>query len=242
MSHDGPAHFPTTAWSMLRVAQDRRNPEYVTAMNRLIAGYWRPVFYFLRARGYPSQQAEDNTQEFFLRFLERDWLAPADPARGKFRTFLLTILVRFLYDQRPDRAPRQASFERQLVAVSALVGDSDRCFEPAAGETPETIFMRQWARSVIDNVRRRLEAWCQERGRPDWFQVFSAVHFPASGQTKISQQSLAEQLHLSRDQIRYGLDEANARFIQLLRAEVGEQVDSDADIDAEIRELEALLG
>jgi len=226
---------------MVRAAKDRKNPDYLAAMNRCIAGYWRPVFYFLRSKGYPLHQAEDLTQEFFLHLLERDWLARADAARGRFRTFLLTILIRFLSDQGAQRAPRQKVFDQRLVSVSALIGDSERTFQPADRETPEQVFMRQWAQAVIANVRRRLELWCYSKDRPDWCEIFSAIHFPPPGTTRITQQELADRFRLTRDQVRYAIEEVNRQFIALLRAEVGEQVHSEAETDSEIGELQHLL-
>jgi RNA polymerase sigma factor (sigma-70 family) len=234
--------FPTTAWSMIRVAQDRDDPACLAAMNRCMAAYWRPVFYFLRAKGYPLHRAEDLTQEFFLRFYERGWIERADPQRGRFRTFLLTVLTRFLSDQRTERAPRQQVFDDRLVTVSVLLGESDRTFEPPDNRTPEQIFMQQWARSVIADVQQCLETWCSNRGRPDWYRIFCQVYLPAAGSPRISQQTLADQLHLSRDQVRYGLEEVNRQFVELLRAEVAEQIGSGEDLDTEIRDLESLLG
>jgi len=211
-------------------------------MNRCIAGYWKPVFYFLRAKGYPFHRAEDLTQEFFFQLFQRDWIRRADPQRGRFRTFLLTVLTRFLADQRPPRAPRQKSFDDRMVCISALIGETERTIEPPVHETPEEVFMKQWARAVIDQVRRCLELWCQSRGRPDWYQIFCASYFPAPGSARATQHALADRFHLTRDQIRYALEEVDRQFIQLLRGEVSQQVDTPLELDCEIRDLQELLG
>lgn len=86
-------HFPTTAWSLIRLAQDKNSPEALAAFNRCIAGYWKPIFYFLRARGCSPHRSEDLTQEFFLKFYERNWLDRADPERGRFRSYLLLLAI-----------------------------------------------------------------------------------------------------------------------------------------------------
>jgi DNA-directed RNA polymerase specialized sigma24 family protein len=234
-------NFPKTAWTVVRAAQGLEGAERCEAMNRCIAAYWKPVFCFLRARGKPLHQAEDLTQEFFLQFFEHDWIRLADQKRGRFRTFLLTILTRFLSDQSPPRAPRQKTFDNHHVAVSALLGDSERNYEPPLNRTPENIFMQQWAHAVIDNVRRSVQAWCIARGRPDWYRIFHAVHFPDAGSPKFTQQALADDLHVSRDQIRYGLEEVQGKFIEFLKNELADQVDSEDDLDKEILELEQLL-
>ncbi len=234
--------FPTTAWSMVRDAQNRQSPAYLAAMNRCIAAYWRPVFYFIRAKGYSLHRAEDLTQEFFLRFYERGWIERADQQRGRFRTFLLTILTRFLADKGDQRAPRQEVFDNRLVTLSALMSDSERTFEPPDNRTPEEIFMQHWAQAVIAHVQRCLEACCAQQGRPDWYRMFCQVYFPSPGGPRITQQALADQLHLTRDQVRYGLEEVNRQFVELFRAEVAEQVGEGVDLDTEIRELQSLLG
>jgi RNA polymerase sigma-70 factor (ECF subfamily) len=211
-------------------------------MNRFVARYWRPVFYFLRTRGYPLHDAEDLTQEFFLRFLERDWIGRADPARGRFRTYLLTVLTRFLADQGQWRAPRQKRFDDRMVAISTLLGESERTFEPHDRLTPESVFMREWAAAAIRAVEQSVRHWCEERGRPDWFEIFALHHFPPPGAIRPTQQEIAARFHLSRDQVRYALEETNGEFVTRLRAEVIEQVGSAAEIDGEIAEFAKLLG
>lgn len=239
--HDS-AQFPATTWSAVLAAQNREGPEYRAAMNRCIAAYWKPVFCFLLARSHPSHRAEDLTQEFFLLFFERDWIRPADADRGRFRTFLLTILTRFLSDQGPSRAPRQKTFDDRFIAISALITDDERSFEPADHETPEQVFMKQWAHAVVNNVRYSLELWCRAKGRPDWYALFSSLHFPPPDSNRPTQMSLADRFHLNRDQVRYALEQVEAQFVQLLRAEVGQHVASPEDVEAEILELQELLG
>ncbi len=241
-SGDCPDRFPTTMWNELLVAKNPDDPQQVLAMNRLISGYWRPVFFYLRTKGMPVQQAEDLTQEFFLRFIERRWLAPADPSRGRFRTFLLTVLSRFVADQSPARTTRQNGFEQQLVPISALVGSKERSFEPPDTETAEQVFMRQWARAVIRNVRRRLKGWCEDNGRPDWYRVFAAFNLPDAGDSRVTQEAVSEQLKISRDQVRYALSQTNDKFAELLQGEIAEQVDSPEEVGLEIQELQELLG
>jgi DNA-directed RNA polymerase specialized sigma24 family protein len=235
-----PEPFPSTMWRNIEAAKHPDEAGYVDAVNRFTTAYWKPVFYFLRARGYSVAQAEDLTQEFFLTFLERRWLQPADPRRGRFRNFLLTILCRFVSDRGPERSTRQSQFEQRLVPISALVREEDRSFEPASGETAEQIFMRQWAEAVIAAVVRQLEAWCQQKGRPDWYRIFSAAYLQ-NGSVRPSQESLAEQSGVSRDQVRYALEQVKSQFIFLMREEVCGQGDSDADAQREILELESFL-
>jgi len=235
------ARFPTTDWGMVRFAQDRQNAEWREAMNRCIAAYWKPVFFFIRAKGHPLHRAEELTQDFFLKFFSRDWVRPADPERGRFRTFLLAILTRFLSDEGADRKPRQRAFDDQMVAISVLRADSEGSFDPPDHRTPEDLFMREWAKAVMATVHKSLELWCFARGRPDWFRVFRTTYFPVAGSSRISQQELAERLQITRAKVRYALEEVHRQFIEFLRAEVAGQLGPDDDMDAEIRDLESLL-
>lgn len=234
--------FQTTAWSLIHAMKNRDASQYLPAMNRFIAGYWKPVFYFLRARGCSLHQAEDLTQEFFARCLEGDWIQRADPQRGKFRALLLTVLKGFLSDQGPKRAPRQKKFDSELVSIEGLVGDLERTYEPASDETPDQVFMKRWAAALVENVLTRLRQEFQRLDRSLWYQVFTAVHYPASHEERPSQQALAHRFGVSREQVRYGLEQATQRFRQYLRQEVRDQVGPKADVGAEIRELMGLLG
>jgi RNA polymerase sigma-70 factor (ECF subfamily) len=227
-------------WSIVNAAKSQGSPKRLAAANRCIAGYWKPVFYFLRARGYSFHDAEDMTQDFFTRFLDRDWIRAADGNRGRFRTFLLTILTRFVADQGPRRAKKQQTFDRHLVPISALVGDDERSYEPPTTETPDAIFMKQWAKAVIGQVQSELRAWAESKGRPDWHSIFDAHHFPPPGEPRPSQQALATKFAVTREQVKYAIEQMDAQFVETLRTVVVDQTGG-GDVDVEICELERLL-
>src|SRR5688500_14437850 len=116
MSATPSARFPATAWSCIEAVRDPQHPTYVSAVNRLLTSYWRPVFRFLRKTYPAAPDPEGLTQQFFLTLVTRGWLARADPTRGRFRDFLKTLLKRFAYDQ-VVRAPEQTQFERRFVSI-----------------------------------------------------------------------------------------------------------------------------
>ena len=225
----------------MRSAKERDSTAYLAAMNRCIAGYWKPAFYFIRSKGYSLDRAEDLTQEFFLRFFARDWIRRADAQRGRFRNLLLTMLTRFLADQGPRRAAKQKEFDRRIIAVSTLVGERERTFEPSNNETPDLVFMKQWAAATLGNVLRRVKEWCRDQGRPDWHEIFRMIHFPCAGERSATQQEIAKRLNISRDRVRYGLEETNRQFVEFLRDEVSDQVSSPDEIEDEINEINRLL-
>ena len=234
--------FPTTAWSFIQMVQDRRHDEYLPHLNRFASAYWKPVFFFVRAKGYALHRAEDLTQEFFLRLMQREWLEKADPNRGRFRTFLLTVLTRFLSDQGPGRAAKQVVFDNRLVSIQSLLGDADKSYEPPVDETPENIFMRQWAAALVAQVLERLRLYYEENGQPQWYEVFAATHGMTEGSGRVSQEELGQRFGMTRDRVRYAMEMTQKRFVHLIHEEVRDQVGSETEIDNEVRELLALLG
>lgn len=233
--------FPSTAWSFLRELRETPDAKHGDAMNEFLARYWKPVFYFLRVRGYPLPHAEDLTQEFFLRLFERDWMSRADQQRGRFRTFLLTLLTRFLSDDGPQRAAKQLTFERQIPSISSLIADEDRRFEPSGSETPEAMFHKQMAVELVDRARQRLKQFYDEQGLSPWYELFAAVHSTESGERRLSQKELAARHQLSVDQVRYRLSQIEQQFAALLRDEVRDQVSSEDEVEPEIHDLLHLL-
>ena len=231
------ARFPTTAWSCLKKAADRDDPDFVAAVNRLITSYWKPVFHFLRAKGRPAQQAEDLIQEFFLDFLvQDDWLKRADPQQGRFRNFLLTVLKRFVHDQTIG-ARVQKKFEGRFVSVETLLSDEDRTWEPPAGESPEQVFDKQWKIQTRETTRQNLKAYYEGLGESQVYEVFAAYYFVEQAANQPSQEELAARFGLTRDKVRAILTEAKKRYERLLRQEIRDQGCPEEDLDEELRDL-----
>ena len=215
--------------------------ERLAAMNRFIVGYWRPIYRFIRAKGHRHNTAEDLTQEFLLKFLDHDWLAKADASRGRFRNYLLAILKRFLADEGSGRAPRQKAFDQGLVQVSALVRDEERSLDPPHKEQPEDVFMRHWAQALVEEVRGELDAWCRQRGRPDWCEIFTAHHFPAAGCEGLTNRPWPSGSARRATRSATPWSRRTRSLPGSSGAAVAGQVASDEEIDAEIRDIERLV-
>jgi RNA polymerase sigma-70 factor (ECF subfamily) len=236
----GSARFPTTAWTCLRAAQDRTHPEHRAAVDRFVTLYWKPVFYFLRARQVPYHEAEDLTQDLLTRFLEKALVGKADPAKGRFRSFLLGVLKHMLADQRPGRLSHQKRFERAVISIQGLMTDEERAYEPSTSETPEEVFDRKWAATVWESVLGDLRERLVDEGHQAWYEIFMAYHAPQG--KRPSQEGLATQFGLSRDEVRKViLPRVENRLDRLLRIELRAQGVPEAEIDDEIRELKRLL-
>jgi RNA polymerase sigma factor (sigma-70 family) len=236
------SRFPATAWTVL--AEMKRSPaaDRVELRNRFIVRYWKPVFRFLRAQRKSLDQAEEWTQAFFANLLEGDDILQADRTRGKFRTFLLTLLKHFLSDQlNPERQRQQVKFEEGMVSVGSLLTDDERSYEPPTHQTPEAVFMRKWAQELLARVQRQVKELYDKRGQPEVYELFAASQEHSPGCPKPTQEELGARFGLSRDEVKHRLEQVKQSFRVRLRAELRDQVGSDADIDAEIRELEMLL-
>lgn len=229
--------FPSTIWADVELADLQGSDAGVAAMNRFVASYWRPLYYFIRAKGYPSHRAEDLTQEFILQLTQRDWLRRADPRRGRLRNYILRILTRFLSDQSPARLPRQQAFERKFVEVSTLITDDDRCFEPPAGQTADEIFDQRWAASVVQSVLVLLKESYEAQDRGSWYELFAEGSTRQPGDRPPTQHELATRFRITRDKVRYARQQVQTRFQQLLAAEVQCQVGDAVNVDAEVREI-----
>ena len=232
--------FPTTRWSLVSQAKDALSPEHVEAVNALVSKYWKPVFYFIRARGHGVDRAEDLTQEFFLGFLEREWLRRVDRTRGRFRTFMLTILVRFLADQGPNRVRRQKRFEQQILSVSTLLTDRDRTFEPPTDEDPESIFMQRWAMALVEHARAEVQRQLAEEDKSMRYRLFEAA-VSADPLEARSQTALAREHGLTRDQVRYAVKDVRQRLERQLRGELRRDACPAKEIDDGVSELIQLL-
>src|ERR1041384_6092083 len=165
----GAAQFPTTRWTLVVAAGDPGRKEARSALVSLCENYWYPLYAYLRRRGYPSDLAQDLTQEFFIRVLEGRYLNRAEPEKGRFRAFLLTSLKFFVADEE-DRQRAHKRGGGLLLPLEFASGEARYQREPAHDETPERIFERRWAFTVLDRVLERLRHEFTQHGRPEHFE------------------------------------------------------------------------
>ena len=170
----GPSEFPTTRWTLVVAASDPKRKEFRSALASLCENYWYPLYAYLRRRGYPADQAQDLTQEFFIRVLEGRYLDRADPEKGRFRAFLLTSLKFFVADEE-DRNRAQKRGGGALLPLEFSSGEERYQREPAHDETPERIFERRWALSVLDRVVEKLRDEFVRHGRAEHFERLHGV-------------------------------------------------------------------
>src|SRR5271163_4363040 len=165
----GRSRFPATRWTLVVAAGDPHRTEARSALVSLCENYWYPLYAYLRRRGYPADQSQDLTQEFFMRVLEGRYLDRADPEKGRFRSFLLTSLKFFVADEE-DRQRARKRGGGAVLSLELSSGEDRYQREPAHDETPERIFERRWALSVLDRVVERLRNEFVQQGRAEHFE------------------------------------------------------------------------
>lgn len=230
------ANFPTTHWSRVARALDP------AALAELCAAYWYPIYALIRRKGHSPDRALDLTQAYFARLIEKGTISAADPARGRFRTFLRADCTFFLADSRDhDRALKRGGSVRILSFDS---GDAETRFrrEPVHTDTPERRFERDWAVSLIDRAMGRLDQHYLAGGRGEVFERLKPILTADPDAARFAQ--LASELNTTEGALRTAVHRLRARFADTLRAEIAETLDDPTPeaIAGELRDIFAALG
>ncbi len=230
--------FNSTQWSLVLAAAERFTPASENALAKLCAAYWPPLYAYIRRKGYEVSEAQDLTQAFFARLLEKNYLGDAKRERGKFRSFLLASLNHFLSNEW-DR--KQAQKRGGGVTIIPLEMDSAEGYyrtDRADFLTPEKLFERRWALTVIDLALKRLEEEFTYRGKAQLFDRVKPFLIGAEGEATYRQ--IASELGMSEGAVKAAVHRLRRRFRELMRAEIAQTIlrpDQPAEIDAELRSL-----
>ena len=231
--------FVTTHWSVVLQAAQNESTQALDALEQLCRVYWYPLYAYVRRRGYSPPDAQDLTQEFFARLLERNWLARADQAKGRFRTFLLHALERFLANEWDKVRALKRGGGQKPVPLQFETGETRYSAERADLRTPEQVFERRWAMALLGEVMQRLEAEYQQEGKAE---LFTALQPCLVGdREKLPYSQLAAQLGQSEGAVRVAVHRLRQRYRELLRAEIAHTVVSAGEVDAEMHHLFKVL-
>ena len=233
----GSSQFPTTRWTMVVAAGDPNRKEARSALVALCENYWYPLYAYLRRRGYPPDQAQDLTQEFFMRVLEGRYLNRADPEKGRFRSFILSSLKFFVADEE-DRQRARKRGGGLPVPLEFSSGEERYQREPAHDETPERIFERRWALSVLDRVVEKLRAEFVHHGRPEHFERLKVFLL---GHSDAPHAALAREMKTSEGALKVAIHRLRKRYRELFRQEIADTVADPAEVESELRFLAAAL-
>jgi RNA polymerase sigma-70 factor (ECF subfamily) len=227
--------FATTHWSLVLAAGQPGSPEAEDALARLCSLYWYPVFVYVRRQGHSADEAQDLTQGFFARLIEKSDLAAADRNRGRFRSFLLSACQHFLSNQR-DRARAQKRGGGLLpVSIDAAQAEGRYQQALAHSETPERLYERQWCLTllagVLDDLREVYAAAANER-------VFDRLKgFLTSNESAGSYAQAGRDLDMSEGAVKVAVHRLRARYREALRRRVADTVESHQQVEDEIRHL-----
>jgi RNA polymerase sigma factor (sigma-70 family) len=229
------ASFATTHWSVVLAAGQTDSPQAGEALERLCRAYWYPLYVYVRRRGYGPEDAQDLTQEYFARFLAKDYFRLADPARGRFRTFLMNALQHFLINEwkQAQRVRRTGVLPGAWLDVE---GAERRCAsEPVDALTPDRAYEKRWAASLLDRVLAQLREEYADAGKDGLFEALKQFLWGRDG--SVSYAEVGRQLGLSENAMGVAVHRLRQRYREQLRAEVAQTVATPEDVDAELRDL-----
>lgn len=231
--------FATTHWSLVLSAAQSNPQDAQAALEKLCQAYWHPLYVYVRRRGYRVEDAQDLTQAFFAKLLQRQWLASAAEAKGRFRTFLLTAFERFLANEWDRERALKRGGGQPKVPIQLDTAETRYGVDPQDTRTPDQAFEYHWAMTLLSEVLRGLELEYQQRQQED---LFAALKPTLVGE-RLGQPyaALAAQLGMGEGAVKVAVHRLRLRYRELLRAEIGQTLASPGEIDAEMRYLFGVL-
>lgn len=231
--------FATTHWSVISAAGKSSSPQQKQALETLCQSYWFPLYAYLRRRGYDTHQAEDLTQAFFAHILEKKDLQTADPKHGKFRSFLLVRLKYFLSDERDRAQAKKRGGGKNVLSLSIQNAEGQYALEPAIQLSPEMLFEKSWALTVLERTMGRLEAEMAEKNKQKLFDCLKV--YLTTDKDVIPYQNMAAELEVTEGSVRVAVHRLRRRYRKLLRDEIAQTVGGEDQIDEEMGCLFAAL-
>jgi len=215
--------FPTTSWNLVRTAKK------VEALDTLIQIYWKPLYFFVRQHGYDNETSKDMVQSFLTTLMQRDAFSKADPARGRFRTFLLAALSNFLKDCAKAETRLKRGGDQAIFSLDFAQGESEFKLDVAHGEAPEVVLNRAWAKNLWKHSLTKLQG---DSAHIDAFNLYltGMDYSKISQKTGLSESAAKTAVHRLKGQLR-----------DIIVGHIRDTVSSEADLEAEVAEFMSLL-
>ena len=231
--------FPTTDWGLFTDIRQADTPARRLALDTLGRRYWRPVFLFIRQHGFGVSDAEDLTQEFFALWLAKDYFAKPDAAKGRFRDLLQASLRRFLANAVRAKQAKRRMPTHGFVSIQELAEAEGPLIEPWHGETPEALFTRAWAATLVTRVLGQLEREAVDTGKTVHYDIFKQriVQPLLDGGEPPSMRTLATRHGIDEKQAANALLTARRAYQRLLRDEIRLYARSEDEVSVEVREI-----
>jgi len=227
--------FVTTRWSVVLAIGRADSTQARRALTTLCQTYWYPLYAYVRRLGHSPADAEDLTQEFFARLLEKQYLARVQREGGRFRSFLLAAFKRFLANEWDRAEAQKRGGHRTVLSLDAAAAESRYRQQPAYELTPDKIYDRAWARTLLEEVLVRLRQEYAAAGKAELFDQISVSLSQPRGAVRYA--DIAEQLGTTEAAVKMAVQRLRARYRQMLRTEIAHIVADPAEVEAEIRYL-----
>jgi len=230
----------TTQWSQVLAARDGSDTEARRALESLCQTYWQPLYAYIRHQGYEPDEASDLTQAYFTEFLEKNFLGDVDPEKGRFRSFLLTSLRHFLSHERIRSRALKRGGDTLTLSLDTDVAEERYMQEPATGRSPEEVFERQWALTVLGTALASLRYESTTANQRQSFETLKP--YLTGEEPRKPYQEVGGELGMTEMAVRKAVHRLRRRFGQVLRDEIAETVAGEDAIDDEVRHLLMIIG
>ena len=229
------ARFATTHWSVVLAAREQDSPRAADALTSLCRTYWYPLYAYIRRHGHAPQDAQDLTQEFFARLLEKNFLAAVRQERGKFRWFLLSALKRFLANEWNREHAAKRGGRRTIVSLDEETAEGRYRYEVADHATPDKLFDQSWAMTLLEQAQERLQREYTDSNRG---QLFDQLKIFLSGdRAPLSHAEAGAVLGMNEGAVKVAVHRLRQRYRDCLREQIAQTVSTQAEVDEEIRQL-----
>jgi RNA polymerase sigma-70 factor (ECF subfamily) len=233
----GQTCFPTTHWSVVLTAREGPSLQADTALEQLCRTYWYPIYAYVRSSGHTREEAEDLTQEFFARLLAKHYLSAVQPERGKFRWFLLSAVKRFLLNQQERSRATKRGGTRPHVPFDGAKAEERYRLDAANTNAPDRLYDRAWATNLIETTYARLQEEYALEGKGT---LFKRVRVFLSGdKADLTYAEVGASLGMTEGAVKVAVHRLRRRYRDLLREQVAQTVHTPADLDEELRILQA---
>ncbi|MHC4912076.1 MAG: RNA polymerase sigma factor [Planctomycetota bacterium] len=237
----GQGRFATTHWSVVQAAGLPNSSRYKSSLETLCKTYWYPLYAYLRRHGYNADQASDYTQAFFARIMEKQSIRLADPKRGKFRSFLLTSLKNFIADEYDRSQAQKRGGGKNILSLDFESAEGQYSLEPKDQSSPEKLFERSWAITLLKNTLDRLSGEYKDGRKKKLFEHLK-IYLTTDKKTA-AYSDIAEKLQMAEGAVKVAVHRLRKRYRELLKEEIAHTVNSENEVDEEINELfKALSG
>jgi RNA polymerase sigma factor (sigma-70 family) len=234
------AQFAGTHWTSVLNAGRSDSTQARSAMERLCQAYWQPIYAFIRREGHGPEDAEDLTQEFFTRLLAKNFLRNVDPTKGRFRSFLLAAVKHFLANEYDKARAQKRGGGVSLIPIERAAAETSYRREPVETVTPDKLFERRWALTLLENVLKLLREEYTSQGKTALFEALKATL--TGERSSLPYSELGSKLGMSEGAVKVAVHRLRQRYREILREEIAHTVASPPEIDEEIRALFAALG